>query len=138
VFFSGARRWNPEGFSVIEGESRLEVPMRAIWILGGLLALALPACIEEKAVEREKAEAYCYMIDQCEQGEYRACYDAAQASLAATLYAECRGARELLFDCLGRLECGEYLEWASSDPAVDLVYPCRDQDQLVDVACQNE
>jgi hypothetical protein len=112
--------------------------MRATLWFCGLLALALPACIQEKAEEREKAEAYCYMIDQCEQGEFRTCYQAAQASLEATLYAECRGARELLFDCLGRLECGQYLEWASSDPGTDLVYPCRDQDQLEAVACQNE
>jgi hypothetical protein len=107
-------------------------------IFCGLLALALPACIEEKADEREKADAYCYMIDQCQLGEYRACYDAAQANLAATLYAECRGARELLLACLGRLDCGEYLQRSESDPETDLVYPCRDQDQLEAEACQNE
>jgi len=113
--------------------------MRAMTtLICGLLVLALPACITEEAKEREKADAYCYMIEQCQQGEYRACYDAATASLEGTLYAECRGARELLLDCLGHLDCAEYLLWSESDPEQDLVYPCRDQDQLEVVACQNE
>jgi hypothetical protein len=115
-----------------------EVSMR-IMIVSLLLAVfALPACIEEKAQEREKVDAYCYMMDACGQIAYRTCYDAATASLAATLYDQCRGARELQFDCLGRLDCDEYLLWSESDPETDLVYPCRDQDQLEAVACQNE
>jgi len=113
--------------------------MRAMTtLICGLLVLALPACITEEVKEREKADAYCYMIEQCQQGEYHACYDAATASLEGTLYAECRGARELLLDCLGHLDCDEYLLWSESDPELDLVYPCRDQDQLEAVACQNE
>jgi hypothetical protein len=112
--------------------------MRRLIVPVLLATLALTACIEEKVEEREKADAYCYMIEQCGMGEYATCYDAATANLESTLYDQCRGARELLLDCLGRLDCGDYLLWSESDPETDLVYPCRDQDQLEAVACQNE
>jgi len=112
--------------------------MRALILPLLLAALTLPACITETAEEREKADAYCYMQDQCGYADYRTCYDAASANLAQTLYDQCRGARELLLDCLGHIDCDEYLLWSESDPETDLVYPCRDQDQLEAVACQNE
>ncbi len=99
-----------------------------------MAAATMAACTDEPA-GRKDVDAYCYMMEQCQYGQYATCYDSTNAALAAEPYEECRAARKLLLDCLGHLDCIEYVRWSQEETGSQDDYPCRDQDNLVAYTC---
>ncbi len=100
--------------------------------------VSLAGCTGGNEPEQGIEGAYCALVEDCNYGSFDVCFNSIQTNLEQSPSAECRAARLLLLDCLGRLTCTEYLTWSESHPEQNMFYPCREQDQLVDVACSIE
>lgn len=102
-----------------------------------IFLFAFTSCSEEGS-GRQNADAYCYMLEQCQLGDYQVCYDSTSDALAAEPNEECRAARKLQLDCLGHLDCIEYVQWSQSQTGSGTTYPCSSQDELVAYTCTEQ